>query len=139
MFNRNSVQDTAQQAILIQRTFRHFLVGKQKRTNMLYKYNKLYYFKPFVIAHIFDTSELYKYRKNNYDFLNQVIRHLTVLHDRREEDENTSTLLTERQGLLFTKWLKKENTPQSNRRKLTRNVLKKLLNTLSIQQLSFIR
>jgi hypothetical protein len=116
-------------ATLIQRRFRNFLAGKQKRTNMLYKYNQLYYFKPFVISHIFDTSELYKYRKSNQEFLQQVIRHLTVLHDRREED--TTTLLSDSQKSLFTKFL--------NTRFLTRNTLKSLLNKLTIQQLAFIR
>ena len=89
-------------AIVIQKKFKHHLMGKKKRERLSYTYsNKLYYFKPFVICRIFDSSPLYKYRKNNKDFIHKVILNLCVIHNRREESEEDSTLITNIQKDVF--------------------------------------
>ena len=118
--------------ILIQRRFRHFLSGKKSRSILsCNNYVILYNFKPFVISRIFDRSNLYIYRKNNLDFLNKIILHLTIIHDRRDENENNSTLLTTNQLEIFSKFFLQKQ--------ISRNTLKKLLDMLSISQLSYIR
>jgi hypothetical protein len=120
-------------AVLIQKRFRHYLQGKKKRENLLYRYcTKLYNFKPFVIARIFDYSSLYRYKKNNRDFISKVIRNLTVLHNRSEEDEDDSTLLTQAQTHLFTYVLMYEKI-------IGVDMLKMLLRKLTIRQLAYVR
>jgi hypothetical protein len=126
------LQNSHKKAVIIQKKFRHRLTGKVKRQNLLYKYcTELYNFKPFVICRVFDYSSLYIYRKNNRDFLHQVIRHLTVLHNRSEEDEEDSTLLTEHQKALFNSVLDQKNIDIQH--------VKMLLRTLSTGQLAYVR
>jgi hypothetical protein len=122
-------------AIVIQKKFKHHLRGKKKRERLSYTYpysNKLYYFKPFVICRIFDSSPLYKYRKNNKDFIHKVILNLSVIHNRREESEEDSTLITNIQKYVFEYFLNC-NKP------VYKNILRELLSMLTINQLSFIR
>jgi hypothetical protein len=125
-------------AIVIQKKFKHHLMGKKKREKLAYTYpysNKLYYFKPFVISRIFDSSPLYKYRKNNKDFIYKVILNLSVIHNRREEseeDEEESTLITNIQRDVFEYFINC-NKP------VYKNILRELLSMLTINQLSFIR
>lgn len=120
-------------ALVIQKQFTHYLKGKKNRENLLYRYcTKLYNFKPFVISRIFDSSSLYRYKKNNRDFINKVILHLTVIHNRSEEDETDSTLLTTAQKDLFTYVLMYEKI-------IGVDVLKMLLGTLTIGQLAYVR
>lgn len=129
----SSLQPVHKKALLIQKQFRHYLKGKKKRENLLYRYcTKLYNFKPFVISRIFDCSSLYRYKKNNRDFINKVILHLTVIHNRSEEDETDSTLLTTTQTDLFKYVLMYEKI-------IGVDVLKMLLRTLTIGQLAFVR
>lgn len=128
-----SLDHIQNKAIIIQKKFRHHLRGKINRENLLYKYcSKLYNFKPFVISRIFDSSSLYIYRKNNRDFLNKIILHLTILHDRSEEDEFNSTLLTDTQKNLF-------NYILIYHKNIGINTIKSLLRTLTIGQLSYVR
>lgn len=129
----SSLQPVHKKALLIQKRFRHYLQGKKNRENLLYRYcTKLYNFKPFVISRIFDYSSLYRYKKSNHDFLHKVIRHLTVLHNRSEEDENDSTLLTPAQTELFTYVLMYEKI-------IGVDILKMLLRKLTIGQLAYVR
>jgi hypothetical protein len=124
------IENSHKNATIIQKKFRHHLIGKVNRDNLLYRHcSKLYNFKPFVICRVFDSSSLYKYRKNNRDFLHKVVRHLTVLHNRSREDEDT--LLTERQKALFNSILDQKNIGIQE--------VKMLLLTLTTDQLAYVR
>lgn len=126
------LQNAHTKATIIQKKFRHHLKGKKNRDNLLYRHcPKVYNFKPFVICRVFDSSSLYRYRKNNRDFLHKVVLHLTVLHNRSEEDEENSTLLTETQKALFNSVLDQKNIEIQH--------VKMLLRTLSTGQLAYVR
>lgn len=122
-----------EKAVLIQKQLRHHLKGKKKRNNLLYRYcTELYNFKPFVICRVFDSSPIYRYKTSHRDFLHKVIRHLTVLHNRSEEDEDNSTLLTPAQNELFQYVLMYEKV-------IGVDIVKMLLRSLTVTQLAYVR
>jgi len=124
---------SSQKAFVIQKKFRHHLKGKKNRDNLLYRYcTELYNFKPFVICRVFDSGSLYRYKSSHRDFLYKVIRHLTVLHNRSEEDEHNSTLLTPAQNELFHDVLLYQKV-------IGIDTVKMLLRRLTVSQLAYVR